>query len=150
MLTPTGCVTDAYLMLPMGHHWTSYYQWWQKGQWSWLALVRQCLRWVLATTVQCGVVHVAIDDTWTLRASKQAPGSKLHHQHGNKPQLAKFVQGQCWSLIRSVYRLFKGLKVRVLVDSGYMHRCFIQSMQTRGLDVIGQASINTRLNVLLM
>lgn len=181
MLTPSGFVTDAFLMLNMRNHWTSYYKWLQKGKWSWLALARQFLRLVLST-VKCDVVHLAIDDTLTLRASKKAPGSKIHHQHGNKPNLAKFVQGQCWvslamivkrtdkepvalpvlsrlipsagntgkliaanTLIRSVYRLFCGLKVRVLVDSWYMRRCFIESMQGRGFDVIGQARIDTRL-----
>jgi hypothetical protein len=49
------------------------------------------------------------------------------------------------TLIRSVYRLFQGVKVRVLVDSWYMRRCFIESMQKRGFDVIGQVRIDTRL-----
>ena len=35
--------------------------------------------------------------------------------------------------------------MRVLVDSWYIRRCFIQSMQERGFDVIGQARIDTRL-----
>lgn len=181
MLTPSGFVTDAYLMVNMRNHWTSYYKWLQKGKWSWLALARQFVRLALAT-VKCDVVHLAIDDTLTLRASKKAPGSKIHHQHGNKPNLASFVRGQCWvslamivkrsdkepvalpalsrlipsasntgkliaanTLIRSVYRLFKGLKVRVLVDSWYMRRCFIESMRCRGFHVIGQIRIDTRL-----
>ena len=103
MLTPTGFVTDAYLMLHMRNHWTSYYKWLQKGKWSWLALARQFLRLVL-TTVKCDVVHLAIDDTLTLRASKKAPGSKIHHQHGNKPNLAKFVQGQCWGSLATILK----------------------------------------------
>ena len=49
------------------------------------------------------------------------------------------------TLIRSIYRLFDGMKVRVLVDSWYMRRAFIQSMQSRGFDVIGQVRIDTRL-----
>ena len=181
MLTPTGFVTDAYLVVNMRNHWTSYYKWLQKGKWSWLALARQFARLVLAS-IQHDVVHLAIDDTLTLRASKKAPGSQIHHQHGNKPNLASYVRGQCWvslamiakrpnktpvalpmlsrlipsasntgklvaanTLIRSVYRLFQGVKVRVLVDSWYMRRCFIESMQQRGFDVIGQVRIDTRL-----
>ncbi len=181
MLTPTGFVTDAYLMVNMHNHWSSYYKWLQKGKWSWLALARQFVR--LALTLVTGdVVHLAIDDTLTLRASKKAPGSQIHHQHGNKPNLARFVRGQCWvslamiarrkdnapvalpilsrlipsagntgkliaanTLIRSVYRLFEEVKVRVLVDSWYMRRRFIASMQGRGFDVIGQVRIDTRL-----
>jgi len=181
MLTPTGFVTDAWLMLDMHNHWSSYYKWLQKGKWSWLALARQFVRLVLAN-VKCDVVHLVIDDTLTLRASKKAPGSRIHHQHGSKPNLASFIRGQCWvslamiarrtdrapvalpvlsrlipsasntgkliaanTLIRSVYRLFQGAKVRVLVDSWYMRRCFIESMLQRGFDVIGQVRIDTRL-----
>ena len=181
MLSPTGFVTDAYLVVNMRNHWTSYYKWLQKGKWSWLALARQFVRLVMAS-IQPGVVHLVVDDTLTLRASKKAPGCQIHHQHGNKPNLARFVRGQCWvslaliarrmnkmpvalpvlsrlipsasntgklvaanTLIRSVYGLFKGLKVRVLVDSWYMRRLFIESMETRGFEVIGQTRIDTRL-----
>lgn len=181
MLTPSGFVTEAYLMVNMRNHWTSYYKWLQQGKWSWLGLARQFVRLVLSV-VKCDVVHLVIDDTLTLRASKKAPSSQIHHQHGNKPNLASFVRGQCWvsmamiakrkdkvavalpilsrlmpnagntgkliaanTLIRSVYQLFKGVKVRVLVDSWYMRRCFIEATQTRGFDVIGQIRIDTRL-----
>jgi len=181
MLTPTGFVTDAWLMIDMCNHWTSYYKWLQKGKWSWLALARQFVRLVLAT-FNDDIVHLVIDDTLTLRASTKAPASQIHHQHGNKPNLAPFVRGQCWvslalivkranktpvalpvlsrlipsvsntgkliaanTVIRSVYRLFHGATVRVLVDSWYMRRIFIESMLERGFDVIGQIRIDTRL-----
>lgn len=181
MLTPTGFVTDAYLMLDMQNHWTSYYKWLQKGRWSWLALARQFVRLCL-TVVKCDVIHLAIDDTLTLRSSKKAPCSKYHHQHGSKPNLASYVWGQCWvslamvaerpnkgpvalpmlsrlipstsntgkliaanTLIRSVCGLLKDIPVRVLVDSWYMRRIFIESMMSRGFHVIGQARIDTRL-----
>ncbi len=48
MLTPTGFVTDAWLMVNMCNHWSSYYKWLQKGKWSWLALARQFVRLVRA------------------------------------------------------------------------------------------------------
>jgi len=181
MLTPTGFVTDAWLIVSMRNHWTSYYKWLQKGKWSWLALARQFVRLVLSD-LQPEVVHLAIDDTLTLRASKKAPGCQIHHQHGHKPNLASFVRGQCWvnlawvvkrtdktpvalpvlsrlipsasntgklmaanTLIRSVYRLFSGLKVRMLVDSWYMRRVFVESILSRGFEVIGQVRIDTRL-----
>lgn len=181
MLTPTGFVTDTYLVVNMQNHWTSYYKWLQNGKWSWVALGRQFFR--LALTVVGGdVVYLAIDDTLTLRASKKAPGSQIHHQHGNKPNLARYVRGQCWvslamvakradgsavslpvlsrlipsvtntgkliaanTLIRAICRLLSGRKVRVLVDSWYMRRRFIQAMLGHGFDVIGQVRIDTRL-----
>jgi len=181
MLTSTGFVTDAYLMLDMSRHWNSYYKWLEKGRWSWLALARQFTRLVLQV-VKEDVIHLAIDDTLTLRASKKAPASRIHHQHGNKPNLSQYVQGQCWvslawvvrctdkrhvalplltrlipsvsntgkliaanTLIRAVYRLFESKMVRVLVDSWYMRRGFIESMRQRQFHVIGQVRIDTRL-----
>ncbi len=131
--------------------------------------------------VKPDVIHLAIDDTLTLRASKKAPGSQMHHQHGNKPNLAAYVRGQCWVslawvvrsgqqamalpllsrlvpaagntgkrvaaqvLIRGIYRLLEGHRVRVLVDSWYMKGVFIESMLRRGFAVIGQVRIDTRL-----
>ena len=181
LLTPTGFVTDAYSIINMGNHWSSYYKWLQKGKWSWLALARQFVRLALAN-VNDDVVHLVIDDTLTLRASRKAPGCRIHHQHGNKPNLASYVRGQCWvslamitkrtsgqaialpilsrlipsagntgkliaanTLIRSIYGLFEGRRVRILVDSWYMRRRLIGSMQQRGFDVIGQVRIDTRL-----
>ena len=181
MLTSSGFVTEAYLILDMSRHWSSYYKWLEKGRWSWLALARQFTRLVMQV-VNEDVIHLAIDDTLTLRASKKAPASQMHHQHGNKPNLSQYVRGQCWvslawviplkdqrhvalplltrlmpnvgntgkliaanTLIRAVYCLFTGKTVRVLVDSWYMRRVFIESMLSRGFNVIGQVRIDTRL-----
>ncbi len=181
MLTSTGFVTDAYLVIDMKNQWSSYYKWLQEGKWSWLSLARQFTRLCLKV-IDTDVIHLAIDDTLTLRSSKKAPGSQYHHQHGNKPNLANFVWGQCWvslamiasrkdkspvglpllsrlipsagnsgkliaanTLIRAVCGLFKEVPVRVLADSWYMRKCFIESMRHRGFHVIGQARIDTRL-----
>ena len=101
MLTPQGFVTEAYLLLDMRNHWTSYYKWLQQGRWSWLALARQFARlWLRLNPAP--VIDLVIDDTLTLRASKKAPGSQIHHQHGNKPNLARYVRGQCWVSLAAV------------------------------------------------
>ncbi|MBK8971257.1 MAG: transposase [Hahellaceae bacterium] len=139
------------------------------GQWSWLALAGQLVRPVLLT-LKPSAVYLVIDDTLTLRSSCKAPGSQIHHQHGNKPNLATYVRGQCWvspamivrrlncdpvalpllsrlipsagntgklvaanTLVRSVYRLFSGIKVRVLVDSWYMRA--VLSSRWNGADL---------------
>lgn len=95
MLTPAGFVTEAYLVMDMRNHWTSYYKWLQKGKWSWLALVNQFV--CLAVSLNDkDTIYLAIDDTLTLRASRKAPASQIHHQHGNKPNLAQYVRGQCF------------------------------------------------------
>ena len=181
MLTSTGFVTDVYMMMDMSRHWSSYYKWLQKGRWSWLGLASQFVRLALQV-IKEDAVYLAIDDTLTLRASKKAPGSQIHHQHGNKPNLTQYVRGQCWvslawvvklsdsrhvalplltrlipsvsntgklvaanTLIRAIYRLFLGKTVRVLVDSWYMRKRFIQAICQHGFAVIGQVRIDTRL-----
>lgn len=107
MLTPAGFVTEAYLMLDMQKHWTSYYKWLERGKWSWLALVNQFAR-LLLSFYREDVIHLAIDDTLTLRASKKAPASQVHHQHGNKPNLAEFVRAQCFVSLAMVFK--RGVK----------------------------------------
>jgi hypothetical protein len=181
MLTRAGFVTEALLLINSQKHWTTYYKWLEAGKWSWLGLIRQFIRLVIRVQGD-GVWHLAIDDTLTLRASKKAPASQIHHQHGNKPNLANFVRGQCWVslaatfkrsatettaipllsrlmpnagntgklvaakvMMRAVFRLFEGQRVRVLVDCWYMRRIFIEHMNRYGFDVIGQARIDTRL-----
>ncbi|WP_419615094.1 hypothetical protein [Thiolapillus sp.] len=37
--------------------------------------------WQRLKVVKQEVIHLVIDDTLTLRASKKAPGSQIHHQH---------------------------------------------------------------------
>ena len=68
ILTPTDFVTDAYLVLNMQNHWTSYYKWLKEGKWSWVVLSKQFIRLTLRK-IPGKVIHLAIDDTLTLRAS---------------------------------------------------------------------------------
>ncbi len=96
MLSTSGFVSEAYLILDMRNHWTSYYKWLNKGRWTWLGLVRQFVILALKVIDSKKLLYLIIDDTLTLRSSKRAPGSQIHHQHGNKPNLAKYVRGQCW------------------------------------------------------
>lgn len=84
MLTPTGFVTDAHLVVNMQNHWTSYYKWLQEGKWSWVALGRQFFR--LAFTVVGGdVVYLAIESmfnqlklAWGLKEAWQKARQTLH------------------------------------------------------------------------
>jgi len=181
MLTTSGFVTDAYLIIQMKNHWGSYYKWLEKGKWSWLGLAR-CFTTMVVAWLPDNIVYLVVDDTLTLRSSKKAPNSQVHHQHGNKPNLATYVLGQCWvtlavavennngritaipllnrlipsisntgklvaakTLVRATYSLMQGKTVRVLADSWYMRRVFIEAMLLRGFEVIGQVRIDTRL-----
>ena len=181
MFTTTGFVTEAILFINPQKNWTTYYKWIEAGKWSWLSLVRQFVRLVIMLRTD-QVFHLAIDDTLTLRASKKAPASQIHHQHGNKPNLANYVRGQCWVSIAAVFKrnvletvaipllfrlmpnsgntgkltaanvliqtlstLFKGRRVRILVDSWFMRFTLIEHVLQLKFHVIGQARIDTRL-----
>ena len=95
LLTPTGFVTQTWLVLDMKLHWTSYYKWLQTGKWSWVALAKQMaslvIRWFPS-----GHWYLVIDDTVVLRSSRNAPDVKNHMLHGCKENRPQFVRGQGW------------------------------------------------------
>ncbi len=70
------------------------YKWLETGQRSYLKLMRQ---WTALFLKLFGdnPVYLAIDDSIVLRHSKKAPMSQIHHQHGNKTNLSRYVRGQC-------------------------------------------------------
>jgi hypothetical protein len=113
MLTTSGFVTEAYLILDMRNHWTNYYKWRNKGNWSWLGLTRQFVILVLKVIGPQEVLYLVIDDTLTLtlRSSMKAQGSQIHHQHGNKPNLTKYVRGQCWDSLALIAWRKNGIPV---------------------------------------
>ena len=95
ILTPSGFVCSTYLKVNMRNQWSSYHKWLQEGKWSWVKLGQRFTE--LALQLNTGsIVYLVVDDTLTLRASKKAPACKIHHQHGNKPNLSTYVLGQCW------------------------------------------------------
>ncbi len=95
MLTQTGFVTDAWLAINPLRTWTAYYKWLQQGKWSWVALGVQLARLVVTFFPQ-PVWFLIFDDTFIYRCSKKAPGSGIHHQHGNKANRPQYARGQCW------------------------------------------------------
>ena len=123
ILTPSGFVCATYLKVGMRNHWASYFKWLETGKWSWLRLGQRFTELVIKQNAE-DIIHLVIDDTLTLRASKKAPACQIHHQHGNKPNLAKYVLGQCWvSLAMIVTRrdqqaIALPLLMRLLPSSG--------------------------------
>jgi hypothetical protein len=107
MLTHSGFVTQSWVLLNTQKHWTTYYKCLQQGHWSWLSLARAFVRLVLRE-VGGQIVYLVIDDTLVLRTSKKAPASQIHHQHGNKPNLAHYVRGQCWVTLAQIARRAQG------------------------------------------
>ncbi len=95
MLTQSGFVTDAWLAINPFRTWTAYYKWLQEGKWSWVALGVQLARLVVKYFPQA-IWFLIFDDTFIYRCSKKAPGSTIHHQHGNKANRPQYALGQCW------------------------------------------------------
>lgn len=95
MLTQTGFVTDAWLAINPLRTWTAYYKWLQEGKWSWVAVGVQLARLVVERFSQTQW-FLLFDDTFIYRSSKKAPGSAIHHQHGNKTNRPEYALGQCW------------------------------------------------------
>ena len=112
MLSSSGFVSEAYLALDMVRHWNSYYKWLQQGRWSWLSLARRFVVLVLSQQ-KAACIDLIIDDSLVLRHSKRAPASRIHYQHGNKPNLAKYVRGQCWVSLASAMSRQDGTVVAV-------------------------------------
>ena len=114
MLTQTGFVTDAYLAVNSVRHWNSYYKWLHFGKWSWVALGYQTARLALQMFPRRRW-FLMIDDTIVFRSSKKAPGSAIHHQHGNKTNRPTFVRGQCWvTLALNLSKGFRSLGIPLL------------------------------------
>ncbi len=103
LLTQSGFVTTAIWILDMANQWSSYYKWLETGQWSYLKLMRQ---WTALFLKLFGnsPVYLAIDDSIVLRHSKKAPMSQIHHQHGNKTNLSRYVRGQCWVALAAIVK----------------------------------------------
>ena len=114
MLTQTGFVTDAWLAIDPLRSWTAYYKWLQEGKWSWVALGVQLAKLVVMFFPQ-SVWFLIFDDTFIYRTSKKAPGSGIHHQHGNKANRPQYARGQCWvSMALSISTEMKNSAVPLL------------------------------------
>ena len=89
----------------MARQWPGYYKWLETGQWSYLKLMRQ---WTALFLKLFGdnPVYLAIDDSIVLRHSKKAPMSQIHHQHGNKTNLSRYVRGQCRVALAAIVKCF--------------------------------------------
>jgi hypothetical protein len=101
MLTRRGFVTEAWLAIAAQRHWTSYYKWLQRGRWSWVRL-GQYLGVLLRCSFRRLVWYLVIDDSIVCRASTQAPGSRIHHNHARKANRPDYLQGQCWVSLAAV------------------------------------------------
>lgn len=104
LLGSNGFVTSTLLCVQAERHWTTYYKWLEKGKWcSEKVLIR--FHQLLMQLYPARSVEWSLDDTVCLRASKKAPDVVVHHQHGNKPNQAKYVTGQGWvTLTQTVFK----------------------------------------------
>jgi len=93
VLRRPGHVTDALIGSGSEFSWSVSYWWLSKGRWSHLGLARK-KAWLLSRirTMRC---YLSVDDTVVYRSSRIAPGTKIHHEHSNKSNRPRFVNGQC-------------------------------------------------------
>jgi hypothetical protein len=91
LLTQSGLVTSAWWILDMQNQWFSYHKWLETGKWSYLIVMRQWVKLFIRLFGQ-QKIYLCIDNSIVLRASKKAPMSQFHHQHGNKPNLSQYVR----------------------------------------------------------
>lgn len=95
IISGSGFVTGTYLTTHMSRHWSSYHKWLGTGKWSYLKLAKQLVK-LFLTLASGGTIFWVMDDTIVYRASSEAPGSKIHHQHGRKANRPQYVRGQGW------------------------------------------------------
>lgn len=75
---------------------------------------------LVLVNVKHDVLYLVVDDTLTLRGSKKAPDSRIHHQHGKKANLATNVLGQCWINLAMIARRTNGEPVALPILSRLM------------------------------
>ena len=150
LLTQSGFVTSAWWILDMQNQWFSYHKWLETGKWSYLQLMRQWVKLFIRLFGQQRI-YLCIDDSIVLRASKKAPMSQFHHQHGSKPNLSQYVRGQCWvGLAATVERLGKNtalpLLFRLTPDKGNTSKIQVAKTLLRG---VRQLLVNKPVTVLV-
>lgn len=183
MISGSGHVTKALLAVGHQKHFSTYYWLLRKSKWSWLNVSKQLIKLIVRFFPRTEWNFI-IDDFICPRSSKNAPETKYHHEHGQKPNRPKYVWGQQWvalglsltwgkvasalplilrlhkfkgnhtkittavTLLRAVLSLFQKIDhvtLRCLVDCWYMKRTFVLPMLRLGIQVIGQARIDTAL-----
>lgn len=104
MLSEQGFVTQALLAIKAQRHWNSYYKWLEQGEWSWLKLGQRLTEW-LYQVIKPEQVWLVLDDTFTYRASRQAPKVGWQHQHGQKANRPVYGWGQNWLSLAAVVKI---------------------------------------------
>jgi hypothetical protein len=100
-VTRSGHVTAAIEAAGGDRAWTTYFWFLDYARWSWLALCA-ALAGLLRRVFRPAVWSVIIDDTLVERRSARAPGSRIHHNHANKPNRPRFLRGQGWLCLAAV------------------------------------------------
>src|SRR3954454_18836995 len=100
-VTHSGHVTAAIAAAGCDRAWTTCFRFLDYARWSWLALCA-ALASLLCQVFRPALWSVIIDDTLVERRSRKAPGSRIHHNHANKPNRPRFLRGQGWLCLAAV------------------------------------------------
>jgi len=95
IISGSGHITDALLAVGHQKHFSTYYRLIEKAKWSWLKVAKQLIR-LIVTFFPRVEWNLIIDDFTCPRSSKDAPGAKYHHEHGQKPNRPSYIWGQQW------------------------------------------------------
>ena len=95
IVSGSGHITDALLAVGHQKHFSTYYWLIEKAKWSWLKVAKQLIR-LIVTFFPRVEWNLIIDDFICPRSSKDAPGAKYHHEHGQKPNRPRYIWGQQW------------------------------------------------------
>lgn len=93
MMNSSGQVSGAVIAVRAKLSWTAYYKAVTRGHFSWLAISRRWLE-LLRRLFPRATLTLAIDDTFTPRASKKAPSATCYYDHAHKANRPRFMHGQ--------------------------------------------------------
>jgi len=141
MISPEGWVTRVISAITRKMHWTTYYKLIERASIRRLALARATL--LLAMGIQADeenpkgkpkVVTLVVDDFLTMRQSKNAPASIIHHDHVNRKNRPTYVLSQNWVVLgMNIWNHTFPILCRLVPAEGNRNKLKIAESLLRGL-----------------
>lgn len=104
MLSGEGFLTQALLAIQYDKVWSSYHHWVAFGCWHWRNLAHQLTLLVSSKAPEEEPIPVILDDLTLERCSENAPACRIHRQHSQKKNRAKYILGQCWVFLAIAFK----------------------------------------------
>ena len=141
MISPEGWVTRVIGAITRTKHWTTYFKLIERGSIRTLALARATLSLVIKVQTDeeipkgtAKVVNLTIDDFLTMRHSKNAPASIVHHDHAKRVNRPTYVLSQNWVVLGiSIWNHTFPVLCRLVPATGNRNKLKIAESLLRGL-----------------